>query len=159
MTRRLTTADATAEARRLVRAGFRPPETGPTAAAAVWVEVLYDVTPDDFREAVTRYIRGTNAFWPTPGHLLARVLEVRAETTIPLREPADPLAPCPICGAVLKELGPDVLGGNASRLGVLHDVAAHERAGVGWIGYPLVPPATPRSEPVGGPRRLRIERG
>jgi len=161
MSRRLTRSDAMAETRRLERAGFRSPEPGAAAAAELWVEVLYDVAPDDLREAVTRYIRGDNTYWPTPGQLLRHVREARAETATPTRTTApDPTAPCPVCNATLRELQPEEWGGKFPRLGVLHDVAAHQRAGVGWIGLPDIPTAQePQQRVAGGAlRHLRIDR-
>jgi len=140
--RSLTRSDARAEAKRLARAGYRAPDYGPNQAADIWCEIIRDVSPSDFREAVTRYMLHGGVYWPVPSQLRDLAIEVQRErlmaTSRANESPGDPAAPCPVCGARLRTLTDEEQGvpGASPRLGVLHDVAKHREAGAPWIGYP-----------------------
>lgn len=130
-----------------------------TSAEAGWYAILSDVTDLELKDAVREYMRSDRSFFPKPGQLLTYIEQERQRDygSRPQRakdeEFHDAGAPCPVCGAVL-QLAADPLAKLSvwdhkkgmmrnrrpddpppkMRLAVVHDYAAHAKAGAIIIG-------------------------
>lgn len=132
----VTAIDIEPEIIRLARV-YSPPKGLPSEIAAVWADVLEGIGPDEFRAAVRAYMRGPGKYFPKPSDIsdLANVARPRAAR---FRGDDDP-ARCHVCGALVRDLPehPGVPDCAVGKLGQLHDVPTHERAGIPHWGYPL----------------------
>lgn len=144
---RITTIDAKREVRRLQQAYSLPRGADPEAMAEAWAEALHGVSLDELTEAVTVYLRDGGRYWPPPAEIRRIALDRRRDRSdaVPtdlharFKRWKDAEEPCPVCGAVLQTLGSHwgVPKTAAKRIGVIHDRALHQQAGVPHFGYPL----------------------
>lgn len=130
-----------------------------------WRSVMESVSAASLMAAVTRYVKSDARYFPRPGMVRSIAAEIEADTYgyRPAEASRDwnqnQDGPCPCCGAVLQELTPEQMGQHEvfdcradktitfaalkelgvalpkKRFGLLHDFAAHKRAGVDIVGY------------------------
>src|SRR5687768_9417150 len=126
----MTTIDIEPEIVRLARV-YNPPKGLPSEIARVWSDVLDGIEPDEFRLAVRAYMRGPGKYFPKPGDIRELVNATRVRAPTNGHAPNDPDR-CKVCGAAVRQLPehPGIPDGAVGRLGILHDVESHRRAGV-----------------------------
>lgn len=115
--------------------------------AGVWVSAMEGVTPKELKEAVRRYVKTGDRYFPRPAAIRAQAVEIRAEWNLLDRtevasDTSESFGPCRVCGARLRLLQPEEMtyGGFYNpplreRYGILHDSVAHERARAQIVGY------------------------
>ncbi len=158
----VTDLDITTAIRKLAVA-FTKPDAPEADLVGLWKHVLEDVDASALREAVSRYLKSDNRFFPKPGQMLWLVREVEGETFGEARRergegPWDQLqeGPCPVCRATMQLQPPPrhshthqavfdwKIGAYRARTEqderpthryrIIHDRAAHERAKVPAVG-------------------------
>jgi hypothetical protein len=160
----VTEADVRQQVRRLSAIYATSKSEEDTVRAWMWV-LGDDLTPHELAGAVSGYAKGADRYFPAPGRILQDALSHRSGATNTdgprdwnqLQE-----GPCPVCGAVL-QLATEPLAQQAvwhhyrnpkttrwegklrkrtkddppppKRYTVVHDAAAHQRAGAPIIGH------------------------
>lgn len=144
---------------RTLAAVYKPPDGDRAEVVHAWLTVLRGVDADMLGQAVRTYMRSDRQFFPKPGQILALVRQLESES-FGDRPPEGSTdwnqlqdGPCPVCGAVLEAvvdpLAHDVVWDTRARamrrrtrddappgerFGMIHDRAAHARAGVPIVG-------------------------
>ena len=116
--------------------------------APIWADVLRNVDRYAFEFAVADYLASDASYFPKPGQLRAKAVEIQQRRTPSRKVETSSIEekPCPVCGAEIRLLTPEERGWEripattegfepGKRFGVLHDLDLHERANVPAIGY------------------------
>lgn len=74
----VTAVEIVRELKRLA-AVYNPPKGESDQVAGVWAEVLAGMSGDEFRAAVSEYMRGTGRYFPRPADLRELVREARSK--------------------------------------------------------------------------------